>query len=136
LPVVATGAAVLWAARSWIGVSFQRPASTPRPSTAAQLNSELLGPVARWLVQSLVYLPAGALIDHAFTTALLESTEGRAAVRDFLATADISITEVSAVPRKGLRGQVMFQPGADGAQPYTNMPELVNRLLHLKDQAA
>ncbi len=80
-------------------------------STAAQLNSELLGPVARWLVQSLVYLPAGALIDHAFTTALLESTEGRAAVRDFLATADISIAEVSAVPRKGLRGQVMFQPG-------------------------
>ena len=80
-------------------------------STAAQLNSELLGPVARWLVQSLVYLPAGALIDHAHTTALLESTEGRAAVRDFLATADISIAAVSAVPRKGLRGQFMFQPG-------------------------
>ena len=80
-------------------------------STAAQLNSDLLGPVARWLVQGLVYLPAGAFIDHAFMTALLESKEGRAAVRDFLATADISIAEVSAVPRKGLRGQVMFQPG-------------------------
>lgn len=66
--------------------------------------------MARWLVQSLVYLPAGAFIDHAFTTALPESTEGRAAGRDFLATADISIAEVSAVPRKGLRGQVMFQP--------------------------
>jgi len=24
----------------------------------------------------------------------------------------------------------------DGAQPYTNMHELVHRLLHLKDQAA
>jgi len=80
-------------------------------STAAQLNSKLLGPVARWRVQGLVYLPAGAFIDHAFTTALLESTEGRAAVRDFLATADISIAEVSAVSRKGLRGQVVFQPG-------------------------
>jgi hypothetical protein len=80
-------------------------------STAAQLNSELLGPVARWLVQGLVYLPAGAFIDHASTTALLESKEGRAAVRDFLATADIAIAEVSAVPRKGFRGQVMFQPG-------------------------
>lgn len=80
-------------------------------STAAQLNSELLGPVARWLMQNLVYLPAGAVIDHGFTTALLGSTEGRAAVRDFLVTADISIAEVSAVPRKGLRSQVMFQPG-------------------------
>jgi RloB-like protein len=28
------------------------------------------------------------------------------------------------------------QTAADGAQPYTNMHELVNRLLHLKDQAA
>ena len=80
-------------------------------STASQLNSELLGPVARWLVQSVVYLPAGALVDHAFSTALLESSEGRVAVRDFLATADISIADVLAVPRKGLRGQFLFQPG-------------------------
>lgn len=45
------------------------------------------------------------------TAAQLESNEGRAAVRDFLATADITIAEVSAVPRKGLRVQAMFQPG-------------------------
>ena len=80
-------------------------------STASQLNSELLGPVARWLVQSIVYLPAGALVDHAFSTALLESADGRVAVRDFLATADISIADVLAVPRKSLRGQFLFQPG-------------------------
>lgn len=80
-------------------------------STASQLNSDLLGPVARWLVQSIVYLPAGALVDHTFSTALLESSEGRVAVRDFLATADISIADVLAVPRKGLRGQFLFQPG-------------------------
>ncbi len=79
-------------------------------STAAQLNSGLLSPVARWLVQGLVYLPATAFSDHVFTTALLESSEGRAAVRDFLASADISIAEVLAVPRKGIRGQVVFQP--------------------------
>jgi hypothetical protein len=80
-------------------------------STAAQLNSELLGPVARWLVASLVYLPAGASVDHAHTMALLGSPEGRAAVRDFLGTADISISEVSAVPRKGFRAQFLLQPG-------------------------
>lgn len=80
-------------------------------STASQLNSELLGPVFRWLVQSIVVLPAGLAVDHAFTTALLESAEGRAAVRDFLSTADISIADVRAVSRKGLRGQILFQPG-------------------------
>ena len=80
-------------------------------STAAQLNSELLGPVARWLVQSVVYVPAGAGIDISHTTALLGSPEGRAAVRDFLGTADLSIAEVSAVPRKGFRAQFLFQPG-------------------------
>jgi len=80
-------------------------------STAAQLNSELLGPVARWLAHSLVYLPAGAQFDHGYSTALLESVEGRAAVRDFLAAADIAIAEVSAVSRKGFLAQVMFQPG-------------------------
>ena len=80
-------------------------------STASQLNSELLGPVFRWLVQGIVALPAGAIVDHAFTTALLDSAEGRTAIRDFLATADISIADVQAVPRKGLRGQFLFQPG-------------------------
>jgi predicted ATPase len=80
-------------------------------STAAQLNSDLLGPVFRWLVQSIVVLPAGAVVDHAFTTALLESAEGRAAIRDFLTTADITIADVQAVPRKALRRQFLFQPG-------------------------
>ncbi len=80
-------------------------------STAAQLNSELLGPVFRWLVQSIAYLPAGAIADPASTTALLETAEGRSAIRDFLATADISIASVQAVPRKGLRGQFLFQAG-------------------------
>ena len=80
-------------------------------STAAQLNSELLGPVARWLVQSLVYLPAGAGVDIAHTTALLGLPEGRTAIGDFLGTADISIAEVSAVPRKGFCAQFLLQPG-------------------------
>lgn len=84
-------------------------------STAAQLNSELLGPLARWLVQSLVYLPAGAGLDNAHTTALLGSQEGRTAIRDFLGTADISIAEVSAVPRKGFRAQFLLPAWRRGA---------------------
>ncbi len=80
-------------------------------STAAQLNSDALGPIAQYLTKSIVYLPAGALVDPAFSTSLLQSAEGRSAVRDFLATADFSIAEVSTAERKGFRGEVEFQPG-------------------------
>jgi AAA15 family ATPase/GTPase len=80
-------------------------------STAAQLNSELLGPVFRWIVESVVVLPAGAIVNHDFTTALLATEEGRATIRDFLSAADISIADVQAVPRKGIRNQFVFHAG-------------------------
>lgn len=84
-------------------------------STAAQLNSELLGPVFRWLVESIVYLPPGTNLNHEFTTALLATDQGRATIRDFLLAADISITDVQAVPRKGFRQRLVFH--ASGISP-------------------
>lgn len=80
-------------------------------STAAQLNSDLLSPVFRWIVESIVFLPAHAMVNHDFTTAMLGTPDGRAEIRDFLSTADISIADVQAVPRKGLKNQVVFQAG-------------------------
>lgn len=80
-------------------------------STAAQLNSELLSPIFRWIIESIVYLPSGAFIDHAFTTAMLASDTGKKAIRDFLVAADISIADVQAVPRKGFRSQVVMNAG-------------------------
>lgn len=77
-------------------------------STAAQLNSDLLSPVFRWIVDSIVFLPAGASVDHDFTTAMLATHEGRATIRDFLSAADISIEDVQAVPRKGIHNRVVF----------------------------
>jgi hypothetical protein len=44
------------------------------------------------------------------TTALLGSNDGREALRDFLATADLSIASVSMATRRGLRGQRVCQP--------------------------
>ena len=77
-------------------------------STAAQLNSELLSPVFRWIVDSIAFLPAAAIVNHDFTTALLATEEGRSIVRDFLASADISIADVKAVPRRGFRNEIVF----------------------------
>jgi hypothetical protein len=80
-------------------------------STAAQLNSELLSPIFRWIVDNIIYLPAGALLNHDVTTARLATPEGRAAIHAFLVTADIAIANVNVVPRKGVREQVVFHPG-------------------------
>lgn len=80
-------------------------------STAAQLNSALLGPVFRSIVSSIVYLPAGTMLNHDFTTAMLATDEGRTAVREFMSAADISIADVQAVARKGFREQVVFHAG-------------------------
>ncbi|MBA2723541.1 MAG: ATP-binding protein [Methylibium sp.] len=80
-------------------------------STAAQLNSEQLSPVFRWIVESIVFLPAHAMLNHDVTTAMLATPEGRAQIRDFLTTADISIADVQVVPRKGFRNQVVFHAG-------------------------
>ncbi len=80
-------------------------------STAAQLNSDLLLPVFRWIVDRIVYLPARGEVDSEYTTAMLGTEEGRTAVCSFLASADISISNIKAVPRKGFRAQVLMPPG-------------------------
>ncbi len=80
-------------------------------STAAQLNSELLSPIFRAIVDSIAYLPAGSAFDPDVTTSLLTTEEGRAAIRDFLVAADISIADVQAVARKGLRQHIVLHAG-------------------------
>jgi uncharacterized protein len=89
-------------------------------STAAQLNSELLGQVLREIVQNIVYIPAGAAINHAMTTAMLATDQGRAAVRSFLMDADISITNVNTVAHKGMHDEIVF---ALGEQPQIKRTE-------------
>ncbi|MES2536408.1 MAG: ATP-binding protein [Pseudomonadota bacterium] len=80
-------------------------------STAAQLNSELLSPVMRWIVENIVFLPAGVIINSDFTTAMLATEEGRKTICSFLASADISIADVQAVPRKGFMNHFVIHPG-------------------------
>jgi hypothetical protein len=83
-------------------------------SMAAQLNSEQLSPVFNWIVRNIMFLPAGATVLPDFTTALLESEQGRASIRNFLSAADISIADVQVVPRKGVHAQWVM--GAGGMQ--------------------
>lgn len=87
-------------------------------STSAQLNSELLSPIFRWLTFNLVFLPAQAMINADFSTALLATKEGKDTVKAFMAAADISIDEISTAERKAVH--VQFNPNT---APHTIQEE-------------
>lgn len=102
-------------------------------STAAQLNSDLLGPVFRWLVEQPIYFGAGTTPLPDFTTELLQTNAGKLAVRDFLASADISISEVESVPRRGLHQKILFGP--EGTQVSREEREMMMpRFIHKTDR--
>ena len=102
-------------------------------STAARLNSELLGPIFRWLVEQPVYFGAGLSPPPDLTTQMLQTDMGKLAVREFLAAADISISDVLSVSRPGFLQNIMFGP--DGAKFFREeqemlMPQFVHNTEH------
>ncbi|MCG9042135.1 AAA family ATPase [Laribacter hongkongensis] len=103
-------------------------------STAAQLNSELLGPVFRAIVDTILFLPAGAQFSHDSTTALLESEEGRASIRDFLMAADIGIADIQTTSRKGTRQLMVMHEGAlriaSSEERETQVPLFLHQTAH------
>ena len=104
-------------------------------STAAQLNSELLGPVFSWLVEQPVYFSAGLTPPPNQTTELLQTENGRRAVRDFLTFADISISDVMTVQRQGFQQKMMFGP--EGAKVMHEEQEmLMPQFVHKTDRGS
>lgn len=102
-------------------------------STAAQLNSELLGPIFRWLIEQPVYLGAGLSPLPDTTTELLQTEAGKRAVRDFLVSADISISDVVSVSRQGFHQQIMFGPEGpkfSREERELLMPQFVHKTEH------
>ena len=102
-------------------------------ATAAQLNSELLGPVFTWIVENLMFVGAGAAPNPDYTTALLQDATGRQAVRDFMASADTGISDIEAVSRKGLHQQVVFTSGAPAQVSREERELLMPQFLHETD---
>lgn len=80
-------------------------------STGAQLNSDILSPIFRCLVESILYLPPGAGLVSDLTGQMLSTDSGRDAIRDFLSSADIGISNVEAVQRKSIHTQFVIKEG-------------------------
>ena len=94
-------------------------------STAVQLNSELLRPVFTWIVEKILHFGAGLSPTPDYTTELLKNASGKQAVRDFLTSADISISDIEAVPRKGFRQQFVLSPAGGPVQGSREEHELL-----------
>lgn len=69
-------------------------------SMAVQLNSEALRPVFDWFVKGLVIFNEQAKPSPHVSVQMLKQAEGRRQICDFLAAADISISDIEVVTRK------------------------------------
>jgi AAA15 family ATPase/GTPase len=85
-------------------------------STAVQLNSEQLRPLYNWFAESLIVLMDGGHIPFDFTTGMVRTSDGESAVKSMMASADIAISAIRAVPRKGFMQQFTFDMATGGTQ--------------------
>lgn len=69
-------------------------------SMAVQLNSEALRPVFDWFLRQLRILNEVTPLAPNFTVSLLRQPDRRAAIRDFLRSADISLSEIELESRR------------------------------------
>jgi uncharacterized protein len=85
-------------------------------SMAVQLNSEVLRPVFEWLVNGLVIYNEQAQLSPHVSIQMLQQTEARRQICDFLSAADISITDIDVVTRKVPSQSVHFDPVAGNTE--------------------
>ncbi len=77
-------------------------------SMAVQLNSEQLRPLYNWFSESLVVLLDGGHIHFDFSTNMVRSPEGQAAIASLMGSADIAISSIDAVSKKGFLQHFSF----------------------------
>jgi ABC-type cobalamin transport system ATPase subunit len=93
-------------------------------STAVQLNSDLLRPIFSAIVDKVVYFPSGAMPIPDITTALLKDASSKKAVRDFLSSADIGISDIQTISRKGFHQRIEFSPTGGATQSVAEEHEM------------
>jgi energy-coupling factor transporter ATP-binding protein EcfA2 len=84
-------------------------------STAVQLNSEQLRPLHSWFAESFIVLLEGGHLPFDFSTNMVQTQEGQTAVTTLMGSADIAISSISAVRKKGFAQQFSFGPAVGKA---------------------
>lgn len=101
-------------------------------STAIQLNSEQLLPLYHWFKDNLVVFLDGGLLSPAFSTKMIESTDGQTSIVSMMAAADIAIAKIDAIPRKTMLREIKFdlQTGMTSADEPRETEQLEPRFQH------
>lgn len=104
-------------------------------SMAAQLNSEALRPVFDWFSNSLVIFNERAQLDSQPSIQMLQQENGRKQICDFLAAADISITNIEVVTRKVPGQTIRFDLAAGKTEVHSaEVEEHQFRFSHATEQ--
>ena len=94
-------------------------------STAVQLNSEILQPLFQWFSTSLNVFLDGGLIQHDYSTRMVENETGAKRIVDMLAAADIGIRGIAVEREKGQKRVIRFDVGADHVETSTFEDEIL-----------
>lgn len=94
-------------------------------STAVQLNSEQLLPLHTWFREYLIVLLDGGLLGFDYSTNLISNPEGESAIRSMMTAADVAISSIKAVPRKGLMQQLKFNFASGTSETSSEETELL-----------
>lgn len=99
-------------------------------SMAVQLNSEQLRPVFDWFVKQLAIFNEVTPLGQQFSVDMLRKPEGKKAICDFLAAADISISDIEVVTRKVAAQAVHFDMAAGKTEVRNEEQEVSELLFH------
>ena len=94
-------------------------------STAVQLNSEQLRPLHSWFAESLIVLLEGGQVSFDVSTNMVQTPEGQNAVTTLMGSADIAISSISAVRRKGFRQFFSFDAATGKADSQREEGEVL-----------
>jgi AAA15 family ATPase/GTPase len=94
-------------------------------STAVQLNSEQLMPLHRWFRDFLIVLLDGGMLPFDYSTNLIRTPEGESAVRSMMAAADIAISSIKAITKKGFIQHVKFDMSSGASEASHRESELL-----------
>ena len=85
-------------------------------TTAVTLNSEQLRPLFNWFIEDLVVVTEGVLMTADFSNQLVTAGSGKPAITSLLNVADIGITDVRTIPKKGEHKEVHVDLEKDVAE--------------------
>jgi uncharacterized protein len=94
-------------------------------STAVQFNSEQLMPLHKWFLESLVVLLDGGMLPFDYSTNIIRAPDGENAVRSMMTSADIAISSIKTITRKGFVQEVKFDISSGASEISRQEKELI-----------